>query len=224
MEFLVSCLVPTTKSRVPFWPMALECFERQDYPNKELVLIGGNCRPPYLPPDIKYLEAGEVSIGEKLNLGVKNSSANFFCKWDDDDWRSPKFLSQLISPLFQKPGTVSFVDSHLVLDLKDWALYDMEYTIGGGTICFDRKAWETRNFPDLSFGEDQAFYFNRDQVARITPNPANYVLVRHGQNTWETWSDGKTVEQVAKEKGRLVPGGPESFFNKAELEFYQSLR
>jgi glycosyltransferase involved in cell wall biosynthesis len=204
--------------------MILECFETQTYPNKELILIGTNCRPPYLPPNVRYLEAGDSSIGEKLNLGVKKSEANFFCKWDDDDWYSPEFIKQLIGPLIKNPNTVSFVDSHLVLDLKEWALYDMSYTIGGGTICFDRKAWETRNFPDLSFGEDQAFYLNRDQIRRVTPTPRNYVLVRHGQNTWKTWSDGKTVEQVAKENGKLVPGGPESFFSKTELEFYQSLR
>jgi len=187
-------------------------------------MVGGDLNLPHLPKGIRYLETGEASIGQKLNLGVKNSSANFFCKWDDDDWYSPKFLSQLIDPIYQKPGTISFVDSHLVLDLKEWALYDMEYTIGGGTICFDRKAWETKPFKDLSFGEDQDFYLNRNQIVRVTPSPRNYVLVRHGKNTWKTWSDGKTVEQVAKEKGTLVPGGPESFFNKLELEFYQSLR
>ena len=204
--------------------MVFECFQKQTYPNKELVLIGGNCAPPFLPQEVRYLETGEASIGEKLNLGVKNSSANFFCKWDDDDWRSSNFIFQLIDPILQNPNTVSFVSSHLLLNLKEWKLYDMKNTISGGSVCFDRKAWETRPFLDVSMGEDMAFYLNRDKISHIAPNPRNYVLIRHGQNTWKTWLNGKTVEKVAQETGTLVPGGPESFLNKVELEFYKSLR
>jgi hypothetical protein len=222
---LVSCLVPTSPQRRVFWPKVFEDFAKQTYPNKELFLLDEESYERPLPEGIKHiLLDSSKTIGAKLNLGVELSKANYFHKWDDDDRYSPSFLEKSITPLFRSSGIVSFVDHHLLFNLNEWTLYDLPYTIGGGTICFDRQAWDERPFPNLSFGEDQDFYLNRRKALRITPIPNNYVLVRHGQNTWKTWENGKTVEQVAKDRGNLIPGGPESFFSKEDLEFYQKFR
>ena len=224
---LVSCLVPTTPGRRIFWPTMLRCFQNQTWSNKKLVLIDEEKYPGYLPPNVDHIVvAKSTTIGEKLNIGVEASRhVNYFHKWDDDDWYLPDFLTSLINPLLCHPNTISMVNRHLTFLVKEWKLYTMPLpTLGGGTICFDHGVWKQRKFKDLSFGEDQDFYLNRDSIITLTPNPLNYVLVRHGSNTWKTWSNNKTVEEVAKTTGTLVPYGPEGFFPKEDLTFYQGLR
>ena len=223
---LISCLVPTIPNRETFWPTMFRSFNNDIWPNKEIILIGeGESKSP-IPENVKYIETPlGTSIGKKLNIGVKFSSANYFQKRDDDDWYSPNFLSTTIKPLLSCPKLVSIAGRHITFLVKEWELYEMPLpTLGGGTICFDRSSWEQKKFKDLSFGEDQDFINNREKISLITPNPLNYVLIRHGNNTWKTWSNGKTVEEVAKTTGTLIPGGPESFFSKDDLNFYQSLR
>ena len=174
---------------------------------------------------VHVVVAPGTTIGQKLNLGVATSSSDYFHKWDDDDGYSPPFLSTLINPLLNNPGSISLVARHLVFIIRSWQMYAMPLpTLGGGTICFDRKTWLQRKFGDLSFGEDQDFIHDRRRVVPLTPDPLNYVLIRHGENTWKTWSDGKTVEEIAKSVGTLVPGGPESFFSAEDLSFYRGLR
>ena len=222
----ISCLVPTSPSRRCFWPTIFRCFERQTWPNKHMILIDEDIFPSKLPPGIEHLVVTKgTSIGEKLNVGVETSCANYFHKWDDDDWYSSDFLKTLISPLLNRPQVFSIVDKHLTFLVKEWKMYSMPFpTLGGGTICFDRKVWEQRKFKDLSLGEDQDFIVNRNGIMRISPDPLNYVLVRHGANTWKTWSNGKTVEEITKAVGVLQPEGPERLFSPEDLSFYQKLR
>ena len=226
MSATVSCLVPTFPGRRNFWPIMFRCFQRQTWIDKKMILIDEEQFPGYLPTNVDHLVvAPGTSIGEKLNIGVESSHSKFFHKWDDDDWYSSAFLTTLINPLLNRPRTISLVDQHLVLMTKEWKMYTTSFpTLGGGTICFDRKAWEQRKFKDLSLGEDQDFILNRNSLMRVTPNPLNYVLVRHGNNTWKTWSNGKTVEETARTKGALLPGGPESYFPQEDLVFYRSIK
>jgi glycosyltransferase involved in cell wall biosynthesis len=204
----------------------IRCFEKQTWSNKELILIDEGPCPIGLPSQVRFLKVPEkLSIGTKLNEGVKNSQADFFHKCDDDDGYHPNFLTDLITPLLVNPSAVSLVDSHLVFLVKDWKLYTTPYgTLGGGSICFGREAWNQRQFQDLSLGEDMGFIINRKSIARITPDPLNYVLVRHSDNTWKKWSNGRSVEDVTKSTGTLLSYGPEGFFSPEDLYFYQKLR
>ena len=223
---LVSCLVPTMPTRKIFWPMVFKCFQNQNWPEKELVFIGEEPLEIELPLNVRYLEMPkETSIGAKLNAGVESSKANYFHKWDDDDYYYPDFLQKLIPPLFKKGVAVSFVNTHLMLILGTMELYEMPVgTIGGGTVCFDRKAWEERPFEDKSFGEDFDFFLNRQSTQSITPKPLNYILVRHGRNTWLKWSHGETVEKVAEINGKKIQDGPRRFLPKEDLEFYCKIK
>ena len=223
---LVACLVPTAPSRRRFWPTIFRCFAKQTWPNKHMVLIDEKPYSLKLPSEVEHLVVAKgTSIGEKLNIGVEASNANHFHKWDDDDWYNPDFLETLVKPLLNRSQVISIVDRHLTFLVKEWKMYSMPFpTLGGGTICFDRKVWKQRKFKDLSLGEDQDFILNRNGMMRVTPNPLNYVLVRHGTNTWKTWSNGKTVEETARAVGTLLPEGPEKLFPPEYLNFYQTLR
>ena len=223
----IACIVPTTPNRRHFWPSLFRCFQNQTWTEKEMILVDeDHISPKNLPSSIRHIVVPKnISIGHKLNIGVENSRASFFHKCDDDDWYHPNFLTDLITPLLTNSSAISLVDSHLVFLVKDWKLYTTPYgTLGGGTICFGRKAWNQRPFRDLSLGEDMDFIINRKKIARITPDPLNYILVRHSNNTWKTWSNGHSVEDVTKSTGTLLSDGPEGFFSSEDLHFYQKLR
>jgi len=74
---LVSCIMPT-KDRRPFAQRAIELFQRQDYPNRELVivddgkdriadLVGGDDRIRYVPLDRR------LTLGAKRNLACQHA-------------------------------------------------------------------------------------------------------------------------------------------------------
>src|SRR5262249_26462386 len=71
---LVSCIMPTHDRR-PFVAQAIRYFHRQDYPNKELIVVDdGTDKVRDLAaaaPDVRYTELDErTSIGEKRNIAV----------------------------------------------------------------------------------------------------------------------------------------------------------
>ena len=91
MHPLISCLCPT-KNGPSMVKRAIECFNSQTYPNKELILVTDE-RNIYLDVleslaggDIKLVKAPRGSvIGKLRNISVDNASGEYIATWDDDD-------------------------------------------------------------------------------------------------------------------------------------------
>lgn len=188
----ITCIVPTTKRRQSFWPMLFRCFQRQTWPNKELVLVSEDPVNSELPPRTRIVTVSQgTSIGNKMNIGVESSNSNYFCKIDDDDWYHRDFLSASVPALIQRTPSITMMNTYLMLFLKSWELrYLPRAHCAGGTICFDRAAWIERRFEDLNSSEDWNFVDNRNCLVRIGPGQvlASYLIVRHGSNSWNDWN------------------------------------
>ncbi|MBK29792.1 MAG: hypothetical protein CMB49_03665, partial [Euryarchaeota archaeon] len=102
---LISCI--TCTKRVDFLPFVLENFARQNYQNKELVIvveanderfeeckeIVGN------RPEIRLIQVdSDISLGECLNIGIDESNGAIISKFDDDDYYLENYLSDSIIP------------------------------------------------------------------------------------------------------------------------------
>ena len=211
-----------------FWPMLFRCFGRQTWPNKELVLVSEDPVDGDPPPGTRIVrcEPG-ASIGHKMNLGVSCSDSNLFCKWDDDDWYHKDFLTSSLSLLTNKSPSITMVTSHMILFLPQWKLQFMKHAgCPGGTICFDRMAWSCRPFENTTKGEDVKFIERRDCLTRVRPDPllTSYVLVRHGNNSWNDWcGTNDSVNDVLLKWSNRLSKGPESFFSPEDLRFYKEL-
>jgi hypothetical protein len=208
--------------------MMFRCFQRQQWESKELILIDEAPPSLELPSSVRHIEVPKnTPIGTKLNIGVEASSANYFHKWDDDDWYHRDFLKTSISPLLLRSPSCSVLTVHLAFLLKVWKLYYMPRSLfTGGSICFDRASWQRKKFMDASLAEDYTFIQDRFGIDLIRLQPdvlATYVIVRHEGNTWTTW-DGLPVERITETVGKLLPEGPEKFFPPDDLIFYQKLR
>src|SRR5437868_4002655 len=89
---LVSCLMPTADRR-RFVPQAIAYFLRQDYAERELVILDDGLDPiaDLVPADprIRYERlTRRPSLGEKRNLAVEHARGDLLLHWDDDDWFS----------------------------------------------------------------------------------------------------------------------------------------
>jgi glycosyltransferase involved in cell wall biosynthesis len=86
---LVSCIMPT-RNRPQFARQAVAYFLRQDYQQRELIVLDDGDDPvsDLLPRDenIRYVRLRERSpLGTKRNIACELSRGELIAHWDDDD-------------------------------------------------------------------------------------------------------------------------------------------
>jgi glycosyltransferase involved in cell wall biosynthesis len=191
MKPLASCIL-VTRDRPAFFEQALRCFSSQDYPNKELVVVDdgeapvdGLCADV---PNLTYIRLGAPTpTGTKLNLGIEAARGDILQKLDDDDFYAPRFLSASVARLqrARRPDALVAWCCFLVLIARERRLYFSGHGWNaGGTLCFRRSLWKRSPFRGLYASSDR--WFIRDGnpfVARVCA-AEQYLLVRHGANTW----------------------------------------
>ena len=118
----VSCLCPTY-NRAPhelhLVEEAVESFLRQDYPNKELIVLndapGQTLRFDH--PQVRIVNAPFrcVSLGAKRNLLAGLATGELHCPWNDDDvslpWRLSRSVDMLGEADYYNPRFYWFLDS-----------------------------------------------------------------------------------------------------------------
>ena len=91
----VSCIL-STRDRPQFLRQAIRCFERQTFPDRELVVVDGGDDP------VEELCAGRASVryvradagaeyGTCLNLAAQHARGEIVQVIDDDDYSLPDF-------------------------------------------------------------------------------------------------------------------------------------
>jgi len=195
----ISCIMPTYNRR-EFIPQALKYFERQDYPNKELIIVddGTDTIADLLPShlDITYILLSErCTVGMKRNIACSLATGEIICTQDDDDYYGPRRLSQQIAPILAGKAQVSaFRMSHL-LDIRDMRLWEcadwmhsllFAESVRGGTLMYRASLWQDgQYYPSTSSGEDARFLCGLiakgAKLARLV-DPFSYICIRHGGN------------------------------------------
>ncbi len=85
-------------------PYAINYFLRQDYANKELLIVddGTDAVEDLVPADkqIRYIRIKKnMTLGEKRNFCVRESRGDLIMHWDDDDWMAPYRISYQVQEL-----------------------------------------------------------------------------------------------------------------------------
>jgi GT2 family glycosyltransferase len=198
---LISCIMPT-RGRPDWVRQSLRYFARQDYPERELIVIddGADDLADILPPDprIRHLYiARPLSIGAKRNLGCEAARGALIAHWDDDDWYGPDRLSAQAAPLIAETAEVSALADTLFFDLLRWRfwrcspeVYARMFVQGvhGGTLMYRRTVFGgPLRYPNLSLAEDalflQAALRRGARLARVASDEL-FAYVRHGANAW----------------------------------------
>ena len=209
---LVSCVMPT-RGRPEFVRQAVRLFERQDYPNRELLIAGDpdDQLEAVVPPSerIRHIRCppGE-SIGAKRNRACDAAAGAYIAQWDDDDWYGPGRLSAQLAPLAAGRADICGLRSWIFFDLPRWqfwtvtpALHSRLFVgdVHGGTLTFTKSVWQRLSrYPNASLAEDAAFLVQAQaHGARLerVDGTGLFVYLRHARNAW-SFECGVHVDRV----------------------------
>jgi hypothetical protein len=164
---LVSCIMPTYNRR-PFVEHAIRYFLRQQYDNKELIVIddGSDCIADLIPDmeQIRYYRLEKkLTLGAKLNLACGYAKGDIIAHWDDDDWYAERRLAYQVEVLLQGGVDVCGINRLLYYDLRNRRAYRYVYPSNqrtwllGSSLCYGREMWDRNHFADINVGMDGLF-------------------------------------------------------------------
>jgi glycosyltransferase involved in cell wall biosynthesis len=195
-----------TRNRQRFLRQALRCFLRQTYPNRELIVVDDGDRPAAALcqglPGVRYLRLGtRTPVGTKMNIGIEEARGRIIHKLDDDDFYSAGFLSTSVAhlPVSRRSRTLVTRCCFLVLLRGDTCPRHSGHGWNpGGAFCFWRDLWERHHFRAAMQSEDTWFLRDHDpELVRICKTE-EYMVVRHGSNTWNRMTTGDTDDYFRK--------------------------
>jgi glycosyltransferase involved in cell wall biosynthesis len=191
---LVSCIMPTA-NRGAFVPQAIQYFLRQDYPNRELIVVDDGADPVenLIPPDarVRYVRLERKhTIGAKRNLACENANGEIVVHWDDDDWMANWRLSYQVTNLLGQRADICGLDKLVHYDAASNQAWQYVYPQGyrpwvaGNTLGYTKRLWSENPFPDLNIGEDTHFLWSRrsKKIVALRDNTF-YVALIHPGNT-----------------------------------------
>jgi glycosyltransferase involved in cell wall biosynthesis len=170
-EPLVSCIMPTADRR-PWVVRAIAYFRRQDYPNRELVILDdGEDRVGDVVPDdsrIRYVPLeSRLVLGEKRNRACELARGEVIVHWDDDDWQAPHRLRYQVQELDAHDAELCGPSQVLYFDAAATRAWLYSYPSGprpwvaGNGLCYRRSLWQENPFPPAAIGEDTRFVWGR---------------------------------------------------------------
>lgn len=213
---LVSCIMPTFERRA-FVPRAIAYFQRQDYPNKQLIIIddGTDRVADLIPPDerIQYIHLPQrASVGAKRNLACERSAAPLIAHWDDDDWHASHRLRYQVEHLLNSRAALCGLKNLLFFDTRDGKGKAWQYSypdgqrvwLSGNSLVYTRAFWATHRFPEINVGEDGCFVWSAtpEQLTAMADSTFHVGII-HGKNaspkhTGETWWQPHPVDDIRR--------------------------
>ncbi|MFH1152863.1 MAG: glycosyltransferase [Pseudomonadota bacterium] len=191
---LVSCLM-VTKNRYLLARRAIQCFQKQRYENRELIIIDdgdddtlekwtqsmGDSRIFHV-----RLPAENKTLGELRNLAVDRATGTHVTQWDDDDLSDPDRLSVQLYVMDILKTDACFLERHQI-----WWPETRRFAIS----C--RRIWEGSfvcarhllpRYPAQARGEDTPVAAQVAGTCRIAllDLPDLYTYVFHGANTFDS--------------------------------------
>lgn len=224
---LVSCIMPTT-DRAVLVDRAVELFHRQNWPQRELVIVHEGLFPiGHLrgDPQLRLVRAPVgLDIGSKRNLGIEQARGDWLMQWDDDDWYANDRISTQLEPLVRGEAEISAFTPDLFFHLERGEFWSVDAEqrarmfvadVLGGTLAFTRAAWrDAGGYPAASLAEDAALLLamtkRGHRLVRLA-NDDRCVYVRHGRNTWTFALTGSAWTRR----------GPPAGMAREDLAFYE---
>ena len=185
-EPLVSAVMITGKNpdRMPLAKIAIQCFQRQTYQNKELVIINTD-RKPVCGSDKRVREImvnyeDGFRLGDLRNLGLILAKGDWIIQWDDDDWYGDNRIAVQMETA--ESGAANLISSQIRYDFKNNSAFVYRVSPGiDGTILHERNNY--LRYPGTALGEDSEF-LKQFSVRNVSPtDPGLYVRMCHTANT-----------------------------------------
>lgn len=193
---LISC-VCITRGKPAMLHRVITCFRMQSYPNKELVVVYEEDDTP----TVAYVQQGgledvslhcvktdaQYTLGELRNIGIEKAAGEFVCQWDDDDWYHANRLERQYHALQQHHRAGAVLTRWMVYDAVKQNAYISNYRIWEGSILCRKDIMSLKPYENKRIGEDTAttdYLSERNFLHLIDDQPALYIYIYHGNNTW----------------------------------------
>jgi len=196
---LISCIC-ITNNRPNLLEKAIQCFESQNYINKELVISypKGDLLTKQLIDQYKLIgdvnilaleRETDVSLGNARNQAIYKSHGDYICIWDDDDWyHSSRLFFQFNSLKTEGPSFQASILTRIFLYDYTTHLAYLSFPYHWDGTLFCRKEMILQNqYANLNYAEDThvvPFLDKRKMLAHIDQSPFLYIYTYHGSNTW----------------------------------------
>ena len=190
---LVTCLCLTMEGRKEFLTRAVDCFLKQTYPFRELLIVADSIEQA----DVVFDSRGMVPVGmsisiyipneERLNIAQKRNlgceaalNTDLIAVWDDDDFSASGRLAQQVEELRITSKAVTGYRSMKFTDGANWWKFSLPRGLVLGTsLCFTRDWWNMHPFPTGSsvfnpasqVGEDIQFAGEAEAAGQLAECP-----------------------------------------------------
>lgn len=175
---------------------AIGCYNRQTYPNRELVVVddGRQDLSPVLekvPDDeLTYIQLAsdkDYVLGRLRNVALEAATGQLRAQWDDDDWYHPRRIETQAQYLEVGYDACCLHGTLMHVDAPEYADHPyIGYLENGvpGTIM--HRSAPGIQYPEVRREEDSA-YLNKwmeRRYALITSETHLFIRCFHGDNTW----------------------------------------
>ena len=224
---MISCIMPTA-DRAPFVRHALRGFAAQTFPDRELIVVddgeepvGRLCRAV---PGIRYIRLKNYTpTGTKLNIGIEAARGKFIQKIDDDDYYAPRFLENQVRHMPSRRFTVTLVTRccFLILLQGDGCVRHSGHGWrAGGALYFHRAMWKRNPFRAKRKSVDSWFLADNDPPVVQVCAAHEYLVIRHGGNTWNLMTTTRVDEYFSKRTPHPKP--LKDLVPQQQFRFYRS--
>ena len=207
---LISCLM-VTRARLALAKRAIECFARQSYSAKELVVVTDD-GPAYRGALQRYVNdrglgdivrfhevtGGAHCLGQLRNISLDQARGEILCQWDDDDCYHPDRLALQAEHMQRKQARACLLTDHLQYLEEDRVLTWIDWTLGGRTDRDQLLPGTVMLFNDSGCrypergdycrqGEDTSFLEQLCDTVLVAPLIGKgylYLYTYHGHNTF----------------------------------------
>ena len=190
---LVSCLM-VTRERPALAQRAVECFRRQTYPHRELVIVDDDACDDLErwvnalhDPQIQYIKFADEGkpLGELRNLSLQSAQGEYVAQWDDDDLSHPDRLLLQMSALNAFHGDASFLHRYMLWRPGRRCLGVSARTLAENTVVVRKE--KIGGYPPLRKGEDTPLCLELMEKAEVVlcDMPMLYIYMFHDNNAWD---------------------------------------
>lgn len=184
----VSCVMLVC-GRPEMTARAVRCFEAQTYDAKEL---------------IRFENAGDRSIGKLRNEANALARGEIICHFDSDDYSHPNRIAEQVAhlqssgadvvgynellfwrdPIIEQSSTETASSRIEIAGIgQAWIYKNVRADLSPGTsLCYWRRTWERKPFPDTSHGEDR-IWMQGLNVAAVSSMP-DFTQVESATTRW----------------------------------------
>jgi len=192
-------VITLTRDRRAFFPLAKYCMVAQTYPEDKIewvIVDDGKDQIKNLVtdlPNVTYILLDEpLTIGAKRNLAISRAKHDILVMLDDDDVYPNNSLISRVAHMLAEPKKEclfsTVIPCYEIHETKSFMnvppmTLPMSQRVSEATLCFTRKFWEARGFPDQQIAEADAFIRGREQMCReLSPQDVIVSLI-HKKNT-----------------------------------------